>query len=153
MINIQLISTIIGVFAGLGIFVAGCGYSYSSWKAGKNKYKDEIIADLKESLTIEQQKVHKLNEEKSTLISSHQQQLTELQKEFAELKGRFEEQNKKLEEYKAILQDRDPATLEMLTEIKDGISSLNKHHVKAEQQVAEVARRLNKPKKITGSVI
>lgn len=129
MLNLQIISTIVGIFMGIGVFVAGCGYTYSSWKASKEKYKDGIIADLKDSLALEQEKVHRLNTEKTILMTSHQTQLTEMQKELAELRGKFEEQSKKLTEYRDLLQNRDPATLKMLTEIKDAVVKLNDHGV------------------------
>ena len=70
MLNIQIISTIVGVFAGFGILVAGCGYSYSTWRAGRNKYKDELIADLKATLQIKEDQILRINEEKTILITS-----------------------------------------------------------------------------------
>lgn len=142
MLDIQLISTIVGVFAGMGIMVAGCGYAYSSWKAGKNKYKDELILDLKTTLDIKEKEIVRLNEEKSTLILSHQSQLTELQKEFAALSARFDEQSKTIETYKALLEGRDPATLQMLTEIKNGIDMLNKYSMKSKERTEKVAKTL-----------
>ena len=142
MLNPQIISTIVGFFAGLGICVAGCGYAYSSWKSGKNKYKDELIIDLKATITIKENEIIRLNEERTVLITSHQEQLTKLRTELSELKGRFDEQKEKLEDYKAIFENRDPQTLETLKEIKEGIISLNEYHTKSEKQTAQVAKTI-----------
>lgn len=146
MLNLQIISTIIGFFAGLGIMAAGCGYAYSSWKAGKNKYKDELITDLKATVAVKESEIIRLNQEKTVLITSHQAQLTKLQTELSELKGAFAEQSKKLEEYRAIFENRDPQTLETLMNIKKGIDSLNEHQVKSEKQTKRVAKTLLRSK-------
>lgn len=146
MLNIQIISTLIGFFAGIGIMVAGCGYAYSSWKAGRNKYKDELILDLKATITVKESEITRLNQEKSVLITSHQAQLTKLQTELSELKGAFNEQSKKLDEYRMIFENRDPQTLETLKDIKDGILSLNKHEIKNDKQKKEVAKTILKTK-------
>ena len=144
MLNLELISTIIGVCAGLGLMAGGCGYAYSTWKAGKNRYKDDLINDLKETIVSRDLTIVKLNEEKTTLITSHQQQLTVLHKELAELKGRVDEQTKKIEDYKAILQNRDPQLLEILNEIKNGIGTMNKHQENQEAKADIVAEKLAK---------
>lgn len=144
MINVAILSQIIGFFAGIGIMVAGCGYAYSAWKNGKNKYKDELIVDLKASLETKEKIITELNQEKTTLIISHQEQLTKLQKEMSALEARFEEQGKLIVEYKSILEGRDPATLKMLNDIKTGIDSLNEHQVASEKQTKEVAKTLLK---------
>lgn len=142
MLNIQIISTIIGIFAGIGLLVGGCGYAYSSWKNGSSRYKDETITDLK---NVNEQKdiiIKKLNEEKSLLITSHQQQITIMQKQITELEVRLEEQGKKLTEYAAILENRDPKTLSMLAAIKDGIDTLNQHNIKSEKALFTAAKKV-----------
>jgi hypothetical protein len=120
--DIQTVSVIVGVFMGLGTFIAGTGFAYAQYKAGGDKYKDSLIDTLKEAITLEQDKNKRLSEERTELIASHQQQITSLTKDFAELKGRFDEQAKKAEEYKALLQGRDPEQQEfmrvVLAEIK-----------------------------------
>ena len=139
MLNLELISTIIGVCAGLGLMAGGCGYAYSTWKAGRNRYKDDLINDLKSTVEARDKTIVGLNLEKTTLISSHQDQLTGLHKEMAELKGRFGEMAKKNEEYKMILQNRDPGLLEILQEIRTGIGTMNKHQETQENKAQQVA--------------
>lgn len=129
MLDFKLISTIVGMFAGIGLMVGGCGYAYSTWKNGKNKYKDELILDLKSTLQVKEDEIARLNGEKTTLIVSHQKQLTDLQKQLSELEGAFKEQAKKLDDYRAILENRDPGTLGILTEIKNELAALNKGNV------------------------
>jgi len=142
MLNIELISTIIGIFAGIGIMVGGCGYAYSSWKNGKNHYKDELIADLKATFAVKEEQIVTLSQEKSTLIASHQLQLNAMQRELTELRVKFEEESKKLEEYRAILQNRDPQTLEILTEIKNGIAILNENQKKSKKALIIAADKV-----------
>lgn len=131
---------------GIGIMIAGSGYAYSSWNSGKNKYKDEIISDLKVTLGLKESEITRLNEDRTLLITSHQIQITDLQKELSELKGAFTEQSKKLEEYKHILENRDPQFVTMLREISAGIKSLNAHSVVDEKQRTIVAQKLAKDK-------
>lgn len=145
-LDFKIVSTIVGIFAGLGIMIGGCGYVYSSWKNGKNKYKDELIADLKATLEIKERDIGCLNAEKTTLIKSHQEQFTKLTSDFAELKGRFNEQSKKLEEYREIFQNRDSQSLQMLKEIKEGIVVLNKHHVESQKALITAAEKVAKTK-------
>lgn len=142
MLNINIISTIIGIFIGAGVMISACGYAYSTWKSGKNKYKDELIADLKSTVTIKESEIVRLNQERTVLITSHQKQLTELQQDFAELKGRFDEQAKKLQEYREILENRDPKNTELLNEIKNGIVKLNAHHVEDAKALLKAARKV-----------
>jgi len=147
MLNIQTISTIVGIFIGLGAMIGGCGYGYSSWKNGNNKYKDETISDLKIAIETKEKEISRLNEEKTILILSHQKQITEIQKELSELQGAFKEQSKKLGEYRSILENRNPELLGMLTEIKDGITTLNTHGVTSGKQAKEVAITLKQNNK------
>ena len=123
--NIQTISTIVGIFIGLGTMIAGCGFAYAQVKIGLDKTKDSLIVTLKDSLTLEQDKNKQLNDDRNKLIASHQIQITQIAKELAEFKGRFEEQVKKSEEYKQMLLDRDPRQQEVLAEIKGFLQELN----------------------------
>ena len=142
MLNIQIISTLIGIFAGIGLMVGGCGYAYSTWKSGKNKYKDELIVDLKATIASKEEQLQKLQLEKGTLIKSHQEQITELQKQLQELQIIVGVQKSKLEEYTSILENRDPKTLALLTDIKTGIDTLNSHQVTQEINTKKVAKKL-----------
>ena len=125
MINIELISTIVGVFIGLGALLAGIGFAYAQFVSGGDKYKDNLIETLKESISTLEEKNKKQVEERTVLISSHQAQLTQLTKDFSELKGRFEEQAKTTEQYRELLQGRDPQMLETLHEIKGFMKSMS----------------------------
>ena len=140
--NIQIISIIIGILGGLGILIAGLGYAYSSWINGSNKYKEELISDLKNTVEAKTNEIKQLTDERAVLICSHQEQITKLQKDLSELTGRFEEQSKKLMEYKTILENRDPETLAALKDIKEGIQRLNAHQVTQEKDTALVAKTL-----------
>ena len=146
MLDFKLISTIVGLFAGIGIMVGGCGYTYSTWKNGKNKYKDEFIADLKQALAIEKEKVESLNSEKSKLITEHQEKLADLQKQLTELQVIVGVQKAKLDEYTSILENRDPQTLKLLTDIKTGIDSLNKHHIVQDKALIVAADKVESNK-------
>ena len=146
MLNIQLISVIIGIFAGIGLMIGGCGYAYSTWRSGKNKYKDELITDLKSTLQIKEDEITRLNGEKTTLILSHQKQLTDMQKELSELQGAFSELSKKSDDYKAILENRDPMTLSILTQIKDELATLNKGNVISAKALITAADKLENNK-------
>ena len=140
--NIQIISIIIGILGGLGILIAGLGYAYSSWINGSNKYKEELISDLKNTIEVKTNEIKQLTDERAVLICSHQEQITKLQKDLSELTGRFEEQSKKLAEYKSILENRDPETLAALKDIKEGIQLLNAHQVTQEKDTKQVAKTL-----------
>lgn len=140
--NIQIISIIIGILGGLGILIAGLGYAYSSWVNGSNKYKEELISDLKNTVEAKTNEIKQLTDERAVLICSHQEQITKLQKDLSELTGRFEEQSKKLMEYKTLLENRDPETLAALKDIKEGIQRLNAHQVTQEKDTALVAKTL-----------
>lgn len=127
-----------GIFSIVGTFVL----AVSTWRNGSNKIKDGIISDLKTAVEVKTEEVTRLNEEKSLLIASHQLQLTQMQKEITEFKTRLEETNKRLEDYKALLTNRDPKTLEMLTEIKNGISILNTHHLASDKNLIKAAAKV-----------
>jgi hypothetical protein len=108
MINLEVISIIVGIFGGLGVLIAGCGFAYAQWKGGGDKFKDNLIQTLKETADAEKQERERLAAEKTQLIISHQVQITQLQKETSELRGRLDEVTKQAGEYKSILQGRDP---------------------------------------------
>lgn len=146
MLNAETISTIIGVFTGFGVMVAGCGFAYSSWRNGNNKYKDELISDQKSRLENKDLQIVELNKEITTLVKSHQGQITDLQKELSELKGAFAEQSKKLEEYRSILENRDPQTIKILTEIKRGVDLVNKNNQDSKEALIAAANKLEKNK-------
>ncbi len=129
MLDVQLISTIVGISIGLGTLIAGMGYAYSQYKTGGDKYKDSLIETLKESIAVLEEKNKKQSEERSMLLVSHQKQLTELTTNLGILQGRFDELSKKAEEYKMILQGRDPEQLKMLTEIKLELERIKKVNV------------------------
>jgi len=128
MINFQLISLIVGISAGLGIFVMGIGYAYSQFKAGASKAKDDLITTLKEQADAQTQRAERVSLEKTELIKNHQEQINLLNKDLGILQGRIDEQAKKTEEYKALLQGRDPQQFEMLQKILAQLELLNKHN-------------------------
>lgn len=109
MINIELISVIVGVFIGLGTLVAGCGFAYAQFKTGSDKAKDDLITTLRATADAEKAEKERLAAERTELVNSHQLQLTQLNKDIAELRGRFDEVQKRANEYKEILQGKDPA--------------------------------------------
>jgi TolA-binding protein len=147
MLNVQIISILVGFLGGVGLLIGGCGYAYSSWQQGKDKYKDNLIADLKLTISQREADISQLNQDKTLLITSHQTQLTEMQKELSELQGKFSEQSKKLEEYRTILENRDPKTIKMLENISKGIETLNAHQVTQETATGKVATTLAKKNK------
>lgn len=141
MLNLELISIIIGILGGTGLLVGGCGYAYSSWKKGANTYKDENIVDLKLAVKLKDEIICRLNDEKTELINTHQVQITDLIKQMATLKAQFDEQSKQLAMYSQIVENRDPETLTLLKEIKDQMIKMNAHQVIQEKNVAEVAEK------------
>ena len=144
---LQIFIAILSTFAGLGIAVAGCGYGYSSFKSGKNKYKDELIVDLKATVTQKEARIAELDKENSNLIASHQSQLTTLQKELSNLRTEMGKQEGKLQIYESLLENRDPKMLEILTNIQSGIDTLNAHQVTSEKQTRQVAVTLKESNK------
>lgn len=124
MIDVQMISVIVGMFLGLGAMIAGCGYAYAQYKSGGEKYKDSLIETLKETADAERQERERLAKEKTELLLNHQQQITQLTKDQSELKGRLDEQSKKADEYKALLLGRDPELQKILSEIRSYLRTL-----------------------------
>lgn len=135
----QIFISIIATFAGLGLAVAGCGYGYSSFKAGKNKYKDELITDLKATVAQKEARITELDKQNTDLIANHQKQLEALRIEISKLQNELGKQEGKLKTYESLLENRDPKMIEMLSSIKIGIDSLNAHQVKSEKQTKQVA--------------
>lgn len=122
-----LISALIGISVGLGTLIAGIGFAYAQFKSGGDKYKDNLIDTLKESVAILEEKTRKQSEEKSLLVTSHQTQLTELSKSLGVLQGRFDEQTRQIEMYKQLLQGRDPEQTKVLQEVHDLLTKINKN--------------------------
>lgn len=123
--NLELISTIVGVFSGSGILVAGLGFAYAQYKRGSSEADAKTISSLKEYIVTLEEKNKRLSDEKSQLITSHQTQLTELNKSLGILQGRFDEQTKQIDMYKQLLQGRDPEQVKVLHEIKALLSTVN----------------------------
>lgn len=125
MINIETVSTLIGVFAGAGVLFAGMGFAYAQYKRGGSEADSKTIASLKEYIDTLEEKNKRLTEEKSQLINSHQTQLTELNKAIGVLQGRFDEQTKQLEIYKQLIQGRNPEQMNLLKEIKEVLQRID----------------------------
>lgn len=119
MINIEAISTLIGMFAGVGVLFAGMGFAYAQLKRGGSEADTKTIASLKEYIATLEEKNKRLTEEKSQLITSHQVQLSQLNKDLGILQGRLDEQAKQAEIYKQLIQGRNPEQMDLLKEIKD----------------------------------
>lgn len=117
-IDLTIISTLIGIFAGLGILIAGIGYAYAQYKSGAEKAKDNLILTLQETAQAEKTEKERLSTEKTEMLLLHQGQIAQLTRELAELRGRFDEQGKKTMEYKEILQGRDPGQLKYMREME-----------------------------------
>lgn len=99
---------IFGGFAGIGVLAVCIGFTYTQFKSGANKAKDDLVDTLKESLEVEKDKVKMLTEEKNTLIVSHQQQLNVMNEKIGKLQGLYEASEKRNKEYLEILQGRSP---------------------------------------------
>ena len=123
--NLELISAIIGVSIGIGAITIAIGYAYAQFKSGGDKYKDNLIDTLKESVAVLEAKNKQQAEERTQLLTSHQVQLTDLNKELGILQGRFDEQTRQLEAYKTLLQGRDPEQIKIMTEIREALVNLN----------------------------
>ncbi len=109
MLNFALISTIIGIFIGIGTLAAGLGFAYAQFRSGSNKAKDDLIDTLKETATVEKEKADRLEKEKITIVGSHQSQLNDLNNKIGKLQGLYEASEKSKSEYLSILQGRDPS--------------------------------------------
>lgn len=112
-----------GGLAGIGILTAGIGFAYSQFKAGAGKAKDDLILTLKETVSVERDKATRLAEEKITLISSHQEQINNLNTQLGKLQGLYESNEQQKKEYLLILQGRSPDQLkfmEYMTKVANG---------------------------------
>lgn len=128
--NLDLISSIIGLLTGFGVLLVGAGFGFGQLKIGGSKAKDELIKDLKDAKALLEDKLAKLAEERTQLITSHQAQITELTKNLGVLQGRFDAQVKEVESYKLILQGRDPGQTEIMKEIRDYLKTLSDEKIK-----------------------
>lgn len=117
--DIQTASMVVGILIGLGTLIAGIGFAYAQFKSGGDKYKDNLIDTLKESVAILEDKNKKQSEERTLLINSHQSQLTQMAKEIGELRGQLHVYQEKSRDYKEILQGRDPEQTALLKEIRE----------------------------------
>jgi len=133
MINLDYLSVIIGIFAGLGTLIAGIGFAYAQFKSGGDKAKDDLIDTLKETALVEREKATRLAEEKATIVGSHQTQINELSNKIGKLQGLYEAAEANKKEYLSILQGRDPQqkvfmeeTTRILVEIRMFMEKLNK---------------------------
>lgn len=125
MLDLALISTIIGFFIGLGTLVAGIGFAYAQFKSGGNKAKDDLIDTLKETALVEKEKADRLEKEKATLINSHQSQLNDLNNKMGKLQGLYEASEKSKAEYLSILQGRDPSQQKFMEFMIEAAKSSN----------------------------
>lgn len=141
MLDIQIISQIVGLFIGIGAIIVAFAFAYSQIKLGGNKAKDDLIGTLQTTVSAKDETIRRLESEKTTLINSHQEQINTIQKELSELKGAFGEQSKKLDEYKTLLEGRDPYVLEILKKIDSGIATLNAHQITNEKATKIVAEK------------
>jgi hypothetical protein len=128
------IDNLFNLFAGVGVLLAGVGFAYSQYKTGSGKAKDDLIATLEKQYQIEKEKTKQLELEKTTLISSHQTQLNEMQLEIGRLKGLHEGNEKKLKEYTDILQGRSPEQTEFM-KLMTSAARDNANYIKASSAV------------------
>lgn len=147
MIDIQLISIIVGIFIGLGTLVAGIGFAYAQFKTGGDKAKDDLIKTLRDTATAEKAERERLASERTELITSHQLQLTQLNKDFSELKGRFDEQTKRAQEYKELLQGRDPAQQKFMEIVMKQIEENQRTAPQVQKYMQETTKILTEIKK------
>lgn len=108
------------IFSGIGILFAGLGFAYSQFKSGSSKAKDELISTLRESATAEKDKAERLATEKTLIVTSHQEQINQLNEKIGKLQGLYEANETQKQEYLQILQGRNPAQeqfMKYLTEV------------------------------------
>lgn len=116
----ELLNTFSSGLIGVGALAAGFGFAYAQFRSGGSKAKDDLIATLKETATVERDKASRLADEKTTLIKSHQEQLNELNKQIGILQGKADANEKKMNEYLDILKGRSPeqdAFMKFVTEV------------------------------------
>lgn len=145
-IDFSLISVIIGIFVGLGTLIAGCGFAYAQFKTGGDKAKDDLIGTLKESLTVEKEKNVSLENEKVSLIDSHQKQINALNERMGKLQGLYEAAEASKKEYLAVLQGRDPAQQKFMEIVLKQIEENQKNAPAAAQYMTETTKILSEIK-------
>lgn len=96
-LNAGIISTIVGIFIGIGALAVGIGFAYSQIKLGNGKAKDDLIDTLQKSLQAEKERAEDL-----------QEQINTMRQDIGKLQGLHEANEKKIDEYRSILQGRSP---------------------------------------------
>ena len=142
MIDLELISLIVGVFTGLGVLIAGIGFSYAQFKSGGDKAKDDLIDTLKETAVVEREKAARLATEKVTLVDSHQTQINQLTEKIGKLQGLYEASEQSKKEYLAILQGRDPAQQAFMELLTKAASDSQKITVQSQQYMQDTIKVL-----------
>ncbi len=137
MIDLQLISLIIGICVGLGTLIAGCGFAYAQFKTGGDKAKDDLIETLKETAAVEKAKASRLAEEKTTIVNSHQIQINELNTKIGKLTGLYEAAEQSKKEYLLILQGRDPAQQAFMEFLTKAAQNNNEAVVQSQKYMSE----------------
>lgn len=141
-IDFSIISVLVGLFIGLGTLIAGCGFAYAQFKTGGDKAKDDLIGTLKESLTVEKDKNTMLEQEKVSLIDSHQKQINSLNEKFGKLQGLYEAAETSKKEYLAILQGRDPQNQKFMEVVLKQIEEGQKQQPAVQQYMVETTKIL-----------
>lgn len=139
-------SVLFSGLSGFGILAAGCGFAYAQFKTGAGKAKDELLATYKDAVDIEKKKNHDLEQEKNTLVASHQTQINELTLQIGKLQGMVEAQDKKLKEYTNILQGRSPDQqkfMEYVTTVATGAVSYMKESAVILSEIKEFMIEMN----------
>lgn len=108
---------VFGGLAGIGVLAAGFGFAYAQFKSGAGKAKDDLITTLKETADVEREKAQRLNEEKNTLMISHQQQITALTEKIGKLQGLYEAAENRNKQMEDILQGRSPEQLKFMEQM------------------------------------
>lgn len=147
-LNLQLISTIVGIFMGLGALIAGVGFAYSQFKTGGDKAKNDLIDTLKEQAIAEREKASRLAEEKVTLVDSHQTQINQLNERIGKLQGLYEASEQSRQEYLKILQGRDPAQQKFIENQSKFMEVVMKQIEENQKTAPEAARYMAETGKI-----
>lgn len=133
---------IFGGLAGLGVFAASIGWVFVQFRSGGVKAKDDLIATLKEALLVETDKNKKLVEERTQLITSHQEQINVLNKQMGVLEGKLDSAEKKIDEYKELLQGRNPDQVKFMEYLTDTASQSAKYMESSSKYMKESSRLL-----------
>ena|SRR5258708_23003514 len=121
---LQSVFQIFGILAGVGITAAGFGFAYTQFTSGGNKSKDELIATLKETALAEKDKADRLAAEKTIIVISHQQQITDLTEKMGKLQGLFEASENQKNEYRSILQGMSPEEVQYRKDMRSFTSGV-----------------------------